>query len=195
MRILVLLGILPGFLKNYKPMHKSSFKKMERFISERINGNYKPGSRVLDFGSQCVNGNYKSLFDPSIWEYVGVDQCPGNNVDLVLQDPYSWDEIVDESFDLLISGQALEHVEYPWIIFEEFYRVMKTGAFCCVIAPSSGPEHRYPIDCWRFYPDGMKALCNHAKLTCLECFTDTDEDDLDDESRVWKDTLLIAIKE
>ncbi|HAW19754.1 MAG TPA: hypothetical protein DCX14_06190, partial [Flavobacteriales bacterium] len=94
----------------------------------------------------------------------------------------------------LISGQALEHVEYPWVIFEEFYRVMKKGALCCIIAPSSGPEHRYPIDCWRFYGDGMRALCKHANLTCIECHTDSEQDDLDEESRVWKDTILIAKK-
>ena len=176
-------------------MHKSSFQKMERFVADRINGNFEPVSRVLDFGSQCVNGNYKSLFDPKTWDYVGIDQSPGKNVDLVLSDPYKWSEIECESADLLISGQALEHVEYPWVIFEEFYRVMKKGALCCVIAPSSGPEHRYPIDCWRFYGDGMRALCKHASLACLECYTDSDEDDLDEESRVWKDTILIAKKQ
>ena len=176
-------------------MHKSSFQKMERFVSKLDFPNGKSISRVLDFGSQCVNGSYKELFDPGVWEYVGVDQAPGENVDLVLSDPYRWAEIDNESFDLLISGQALEHVEYPWIVFEEFFRVMKKGSLCCVIAPSSGPEHRYPLDCWRFYGDGMRALCKHAKLTCLECRTDGDDDDSDEESRVWKDTILIAQKQ
>lgn len=175
-------------------MHKSSYNKMKAFVSKWVIGNFEPVSKVLDFGSQCVNGNYKSLFDPNVWDYIGVDQSRGNNVDLVLADPYKWSELNSESIDLLISGQALEHVEYPWIIFEEFERVMKKGALCCVIAPSSGPEHRYPIDCWRFYGDGMRALCKHANLTFLECHTDTVEDDLDEESKVWKDTILIAKK-
>jgi SAM-dependent methyltransferase len=176
-------------------MHKSSYQKMERFVSEWIKVKDQFPSCVLDFGSQCVNGNYKDLFDPDIWKYIGVDQAPGKNVDIVLSDPYNWTEVKDESVDLLISGQALEHVEYPWIIFEEFFRVMKPNALCCIIAPSSGPEHRYPIDCWRFYGDGMRALCKHANLICLECRTDRDEDDLDEESRVWKDTILIAKKQ
>ena len=176
-------------------MHKSSYQKMEKFVSNYVAGNYNPVSKVIDFGSQCVNGNYKKLFDLNIWNYVGVDQSFGKNVDLVLSDPYKWNEIESESTDLLISGQALEHVEYPWVIFEEFCRVMKKGALCCIIAPSSGPEHRYPVDCWRFYGDGMRALCKHANLTCIECRTDTDKDDLDEESMVWKDTILIAKKQ
>ena len=30
-------------------------------------------------------------------------------------------------------------------------------------APSRGPEHRYPNDCWRFYPDGYRALAKYAR--------------------------------
>ena len=55
----------------------------------------------------------QKTFDLNIWNYVGVDQSFGKNVDLVLSDPYKWNEIESESTDLLISGQALEHVEYP----------------------------------------------------------------------------------
>ena len=176
-------------------MHKSSFYKMNDFISNWLKSKIKAGSIVLDFGSQCVNGNYRQLFDPNIWQYIGVDQVPGKNVDIVLSNPYQWNEFESDSIDLVISGQALEHVEYPWKIFEEFNRVMKKGAICCVIAPSSGPEHRYPLDCWRFYPDGMRALCKHANLTCLHCQTDSNEHYIDEESSLWKDTMLIAEKQ
>lgn len=40
--------------------------------------------------------------------------------------------------------------------------------------PSSGPEHRYPVDCWRFYPDGMRAFAKIARLHCIEVYTDWD---------------------
>ena len=34
----------------------------------------------------------------------------------------------------------------------------------CIIAPACWHKHRYPIDCYRFYPDGMIALCKWAGL-------------------------------
>ena len=32
----------------------------------------------------------------------------------------------------------------------------------------AGPVHRFPKDCWRFYPDGLPALAAHAGLAVVE---------------------------
>jgi SAM-dependent methyltransferase len=112
---------------------------------------------------------------------------------LVLQRPYDWHEIPSGSVDLLISGQVLEHVEYFWITALEISRVLRPGGMACLIAPSSGPEHRYPVDCWRFYPDGMRAFAKHARLECLEVYTDW-ADSGDPGSDFWHDTVLVARK-
>lgn len=40
----------------------------------------------------------------------------GPNVDLVPKDIYYWEEITDESFDLVISGQVFEHIEYHGLL-------------------------------------------------------------------------------
>ena len=42
------------------------------------------------------------------------------------------------------------------------------------IAPSRGPEHRVPKDCWRFYRDGMQAMAYWTGLKCIEATTDWD---------------------
>ena len=83
---------------------------------------------------------------------------------------YSW-PVDDESFDVVISGQCIEHVEdtHAWI--KEVARVVKKGGIVCVIGPWSCPEHRYPLDCWRIFPDGMKFLFEKmAGLTVLESY-------------------------
>jgi SAM-dependent methyltransferase len=165
---------------------------MMEFVSKYLNSR---SGRVLDFGSRDVNGNYRKLFPEERWEYIGLDQESGKNVDLVIKNPYKWDELENESFDLVISGQALEHCEFFWLTFLEIARVMKHGAICCILAPSSGPEHRYPYDCWRFYPDGMRALCKFSGLTCLEAETDWKPEKYEDFSEVWKDTKMVAQKD
>lgn len=58
----------------------------------------------------------------------------------------------------MISGNAFEHIEYPWLTICEIYRILKYGGFVCIIAPNSLYEHRYPVDCYRYYSDGFRAL-------------------------------------
>ncbi|MDO9191143.1 MAG: methyltransferase type 11, partial [Sulfurimicrobium sp.] len=60
-------------------------------------------------------------------------------------------------------------------------------------APSRGPEHRYPVDCWRYYPDGYAALAKYGGLELLEVNTDWDpSSDLD--SAPWGDTVGVFRK-
>jgi SAM-dependent methyltransferase len=95
--------------------------------------------------------------------------------------------------DVVISGQVLEHAEYFWITALEMARVLKPGGLICLIAPSAGPEHRYPVDCWRFYPDGMRAIAKFAHLDCLEVKTAWDNFG-DHESDMWHDTVAVMRK-
>jgi SAM-dependent methyltransferase len=176
-------------------MHLSSMEKMAKFVSKYLDNGLSSKRTVLDLGSQNINGSYRSLFPEESWKYTGLDQEHGENVDLVVRDPHKWKEVEDSSCDVLISGQALEHVEFPWLVFEEIHRVLKPMGLCCVIAPSSGPEHRYPIDCWRFYPDGMRSFCKHAELICVEVTTEWEPKVYGDGSEMWKDTILVARKQ
>jgi SAM-dependent methyltransferase len=126
--------------------------------------------RILDLGSYDVNGSYRPLFQCPDWKYEGADLQPGPNVDIVLADPYSW-SFRDNSFNVIISGQAFEHFEFFWLTWKEMARVLKPGGFIFLIVPSCGPEHKFPVDCWRFYADGMRALGKLCRLEVLEAVT------------------------
>jgi SAM-dependent methyltransferase len=161
----------------------------DRYLSERM----KDPLRILDVGSQDVNGSYREIFSASPWTYTGLDMTPGKNVDIVLRTPYTWTEVAGASADVVVSGQAFEHIQYFWITMLEIARVLTPGGICCILAPSSGPEHRYPFDCWRFYPDGMAALAAYAHLETLEAVTQwTDLGDA--ESDCWHDSMLVCRK-
>lgn len=156
-------------------MHESSYVLMESNVEEFLKG--KGGLSVLDLGSKDVMagtekwGSYKPIFTNLGLEYTGLDLEEGNNVDVVLKDPYKF-PFEDNSFDVVISGQAFEHVEFFWMTMKEIERVLKVGGYVIIIAPSRGPEHRYPVDCWRFYPDGMRALGKYVGLEVLKAETD-----------------------
>jgi cephalosporin hydroxylase len=149
-------------------MHPESYQEMSRMVTQ-----YLPGRlplHVLDVGSYAVNGSYKPLFTERGCHYTGLDQSPGPNVDVVLKDPYRF-PFPRNSFDVLISGQAFEHIPRFWETWSEMVRVLKPGGWIFLIAPSRGVEHRYPVDCWRFYRDGFRALGEWKQLEIIEAET------------------------
>ena len=49
----------------------------------------------------------------------------------------------------------------------ELARVTKPGGLVIVIGPVSWTYHEAPVDCWRIYPEGMRALYEEAKLSIM----------------------------
>ncbi len=152
--------------------------------------------KVLDVGSHDVNGSYKHLFAGKKYQYTGLDMENGPNVDIVLENPYDWDTIMTDSFDVVISGQAFEHIEFFWITMTEMTRVLKKDGLLCLIAPNGFDEHRYPVDCYRFFTDGMVALARYVSLETLHAHTNCapSEHDANWYSETNADSILIAKK-
>jgi SAM-dependent methyltransferase len=120
---------------------------------------------ILDVGSQDVNGTYKPLFKR--WNYKGLDIASGKNVDILAKSNYDFG--IYDLFDVVVSGNCMEHVEAPWLWIKEVERVTKRGGLVCIIVPFSIGEHRYPVDCWRILPDGFRYLMEEVcKFEILE---------------------------
>lgn len=175
-------------------MHIGSYVKMEQFVKKYLGQMQDKQIKILDVGSQDVNGSYRPLFDVKNWSYTGCDMVEGKNVDVVLKDVYNWAEFRADTFDVVVAGQVFEHVEYVWVTMLEIARVLKEGGLCCIIAPSAGVEHRYPVDCWRFYPDAFRALAKYARLEVLEVYTQWNDPGYADRSGFWRDSVLICRK-
>lgn len=176
-------------------MHQSSMGAMARFVEGHLASRRGRQLSVLDVGSMDVNGSYRTLFDDPAWSYTGVDMAPGAGVDKVLPGPYDWSNIQTASFDVVVSGQAFEHIEYPWVTILEVARILRPGGLVCIIVPSAGYEHRYPVDCWRYYPDGLRALARWADLDVIDAATDWEPaGDYSDDSALWADSVLVAAK-
>jgi SAM-dependent methyltransferase len=66
--------------------------------------------------------------------------------------------IEDESYDLVLCTQVLEHCNHPDRIVNECHRVLKKGGTFIVTVPSIYSVHGYPADKGRFMPDGLRHL-------------------------------------
>ena len=170
-------------------MHRSSYQKMQYFKDTYLNPNDE--MKILDIGSFDKDGNYNYglILNEKKWTYHGLDLRPGNNIDIVVESPYDWKEVESESYDLIVTGQAFEHMEFFWLTLEEVKRVLKPGGLFFNIVPSTGPVHRNPYDCYRFNEGAMKAMAKYVNFNIIEYGTNFDE-----VSDPWYDSFLVARK-
>ena len=154
-------------------MHQSSMDNMRRCIRKYLDPRPRLARQlvVVDLGATNINGSYRELFDTARFDYIGVDLAAGPGVDLVIEDPHRI-PLAAASADVVISGQMLEHNAFFWLTFQEKVRLLNDDGFIFMIAPSRGQIHRYPADCYRFYPDGYAALATLTNTVLVDCWLD-----------------------
>jgi SAM-dependent methyltransferase len=148
--------------------------------------------QVIEIGSQNVNGTLRDVCPPS-FNYVGVDFVAGEGVDLVLDDPYEL-PFRDGCADIVLSSSCFEHSEMFWLVYLEIMRVLKPNGLFYFNAPSNGSFHRYPVDCWRFYPDSGNALVTWGKRNglnsaMLESYLSRQD------GGIWNDFVAVFLKD
>jgi SAM-dependent methyltransferase len=160
--------------------------------------------RVVDFGSRAVRGQEltnRQLLLGHDCEITGVDVRSGPNVDVVMKRPYRV-PLRANSADVVFAGQVLEHVPFFWASLLELARVLRPNGLLFVTVPSRGHVHGRD-DCWRFYPDGLRAMAAFAGLTVREAHTDFpptvngrrhDYSRIDADRYYWGDTVGVLQK-
>ena len=150
-------------------------------------------SKILDIGSKDENGSLKK-YTNNEHEYIGIDMMPGKNVDVVQEDPYLI-PFDDNTFDIVTSTSVFEHSSMFWVLANEIFRVLKPNGLFYMNAPSNGPYHTYPLDCYRFYPDAGNGIVEWGvrsgfkNLIVLESFIGNKK--LDN----WNDFVCIFLKD
>lgn len=150
-------------------MHDSAYRQAERFYAKYLTGNTRDFS-VGDVGSYDDNGCVRAVFKQEGYHYTGLDLRAGPNVDIVLPDPYSWHNLRGGLFDCVVSLNTLEHVEMPWVWIQEMARILKPGGLMFIEAPNAWEFHEHPVDCWRVWPAGLRALFKYAGLETVEAY-------------------------
>jgi len=116
------------------------YYSIKNYFKEEINGKVLGISGIWNFQS-LINKNAEILDV----RYPEVDM---QNL------PYD-----DNTFDLVISDQVIEHLENPERAIKESYRVLKNGGIAIHTTCFLNYIHPNPIDFWRFSPDSLRYLC------------------------------------
>lgn len=172
-------------------MHPSSIENMKRAMSKIPLGK---DLDILDVGGRALtvdrDRSYQSLYADIAKNYYIADIVDGPGVTHVMIGDYGL-PFEDATFDLIVSGQTLEHVKNPFKSVREMKRVLKYNGYMILIAPSAGPRHD-SIDCWRFMDDSFKAIAADVGLQVVADWIDRSAPD--ERSRKWADHVFIGQK-
>lgn len=120
----------------------------------------QPGARVLDYG--CSDMQYRDLFGEGI-ELVGAD-LPGNELATIEIGADGRLPLEDDSFDVVLSTQVLEHVEDPALYLAECERVLRPGGQLLLSTHGIMLYHPDPVDYWRWTWAGLERIVREAGL-------------------------------
>jgi SAM-dependent methyltransferase len=138
-------GAVCGSPPSMRPWHfqwlatKDLYREL-RALAPAIQG------RLLDVG--CGRKPYRSWFS-SVTAYVGLDVTADSEADVIVKPGERW-PFEDESFDVVISTQVLEHVDDFDNVRAEIGRVLRPGGQVVISVPFIYNEHGAPEDFRRF---------------------------------------------
>ena len=128
------------------------------------------GRRIIEVGSYDENGSLRSiieLLNPA--EYIGVDIQKGLGVDIVCSAYDIVKRFGQESFDIVISTELLEHVHDWRKAVSNIKNICKRNGIMLITSRSYGFRyHSYPYDCWRYELSDMEHIFADCVIEKLE---------------------------
>jgi SAM-dependent methyltransferase len=141
-------------------MHKNSRLLFEKYARDY----FRPTHRVLEIGPDRDPSTYRTLVGATAaWDTLDFASRADIPLTYRTTDEYVF-PVEDGVYDIVFAAQVIEHVRKIWRWMPELARVCAPGGHVIVINPVSWHYHESPVDCWRIYPEGMRALCDDAGL-------------------------------
>lgn len=124
---------------------------------------------VLEIGSYDVNGSLREVVMPlAPATYTGIDMRSGPGVDVVCRAENLVSQFGPQSFDVVLSSCAFEHIRQWRAALSAMKQVCRPGGLLLFIVPSLFPYHGYPYDYWRYRPADVEAIFADCRIECLE---------------------------
>jgi SAM-dependent methyltransferase len=128
---------------------------------------------VMDVAPEIHMGA-KEFFKKSTIKTLDID--PNSGADHIMDLCVDNSEIVNnETFDIIICTEVLEHVNNPFFVVNELKRMLKTEGIVAISTPFNFRIHGPLPDNWRFTIHGLKQLFKDFEIIEINS--------LDDESR------------
>lgn len=149
-------------IRNFTILRRS----VSDFIAGLANDFDAPGLIVLDVAPESHAGAAAS-FSQAVVKTLDID--PASNADYIA-DLCEINEsvIADNSFDLIVCTEVLEHTLRPWDAVSELHRMLKPGGVLGVTSPFNFRIHGPAPDCWRFTDEGLRSLLTRYRSVSID---------------------------
>ena len=140
------------------------------FAARNLTSDEVKGRYVVEVGSRDVNGSLRPII--KAWgagRYVGLDIVKGPGVDVVGSAGDMTRVFGQESFDIVISTEVIEHVRDWRETISNIKRVCRPGGTILLTTRSKGyAYHGYPHDFWRYELEDMEKIFSDFDILSLE---------------------------
>jgi SAM-dependent methyltransferase len=133
--------------------HQWAMNRQLMAFAKKYLSNIPKSASILDVG--VGSAPYWHIRPDLNWK--GLDVDPGEKVDFLIKKDCPW-QIQDNSFDVVLCTQVIEHVENPSFLVSEINRVLKPGGQVILNAPFLYPFHGMPDDQMRYTTTQLEYL-------------------------------------
>ena len=129
------------------------------------------GKRIIEVGSKIVGGI--SLREDAVAkkpkEYIGCDIVKGKNVDIICSIEEIINQFGEESFDVVINTEMLEHVENWKLAINNLKLILRPKGYLLLTTRSKGfKKHNFPHDFWRFEIGDFKNIFDDLNIINID---------------------------
>ena len=147
--------------------------KILEFGRRNISRSEVEGKDVLEVGSRVVQDRSSTLrhqvTDLGPNRYWGIDIIDGYGVDEICSAEKAVDRFGEDSFDVVIATELLEHVRDWKTVVSVLKRLVRPGGILIVTTRSEGfPYHGWPEDHWRYSVDDFAVIFSDMDVLALE---------------------------
>lgn len=135
---------------------------LQRDVCALLDAIPRPPQRLLALDLGSDSSPYQSEVESRGYALRTLDLVPGSGADYFGTAERTG--LADESFDLVLCTQVLEHCLEPWKAVAEIRRILRPGGYLLASAPHVWFFHPHPTDHWRFTQQGLVRLCESAGL-------------------------------
>lgn len=146
-----------AFLDSIGLTRKITRPRLRAFLEK-----HRSTGKTLDIG--CGNAIYGDLFPHRVT--VDIEQRPSVAID-VIGDAHNLSAFPDNTFDVVLCTEVLEHLHTPEKALAAFHRVLKPCGTLLLTTRFIFPLHDTPNDYYRYTRYGLQYLLRHFDDVCI----------------------------
>jgi SAM-dependent methyltransferase len=139
-------------------------EEIDRIGQEYLSGHCGGRARLIDFGAG--SSPYRPLLSNYVAEYIACDLAGNEAADCILDRPDVL-PFEDQSVDIVLSSQVLEHTVDPDLYLSECARVLPEGGLLILSTHGVWRYHPDPVDLWRWTSEGLKRSVTRAGFSVV----------------------------